>query len=138
MTDLSRFIDAHKRDFNTALSEIKNGRKKTHWMWYIFPQVCGLGLSPTAQFYGIKDLGEARAYLANDYLAGNMASICNALLTLETDDAVWVFGSIDAKKLRSSMTLFSCVCEDVNVYDTVLNKFFDGKKDKRTLEILGL
>lgn len=136
--DLSRFTGAHRRDYSTALREIQAGRKRSHWMWYIFPQVRGLGFSSTAQFYAISDLGEAKAFLNDPYLGHNLREISSALLELETNDASLVFGFPDDMKLRSSMTLFSLASDGDAVFDAVLQKFYNGSADERTREILGL
>ncbi len=136
--DLSRFIDAHERCYQTALNEVRNGRKVSHWMWYIFPQIQGLGRSSTSQYYSIRDINEAKDFLHDTYLGGNLTEICLALLELNTDDPTSVFGKPDDIKLRSCMTLFAVISDDKSVFDRVLDKFFEGKKDKRTLKILGL
>lgn len=133
--DLSRFTDAQKTSYEIALKEIKNGRKTSHWMWYIFPQISGLGRSSTAQYYAIKNLDEAKEYLKDDYLGNNLREISKALLNLETNNAQQIFGNIDSKKLKSSMTLFGEAGED-SIFQKVLDKFFDGKKDMRTIKIL--
>lgn len=135
---LERFVSAQRRDFSRALQEIENGRKLTHWMWYIFPQLQGLGHSDMAQFYGIEDLEEAKAYLAHPELSKNLETACQALLELDTDDAVAIFGHTDAMKLRSCMTLFAIADEDISLYGAVLEKFFDGRYDRATLNILGM
>lgn len=134
--DLNRFVAAQQRDYPRALEKIKNGRKRTHWMWYIFPQIQGLGMSPTSQFYAIRDLDEAKAFLAHPYLGPNLREISRALLDLETGDAGKVFGWPDDMKLRSSMTLFTNAGKEEPVFPAVLNKFFGGEQDPRTLEIL--
>lgn len=134
--ELKRFLDAQEGDYATALAEIRQGRKRSHWMWYIFPQIKGLGHSPTAQFYAIRDLQEAAAYLANETLGGRLVEISGALLLLPTSDANEVFGSPDDIKLRSSMTLFSEVKGADPVFSKVLEKFFGGRRDDRTIEIL--
>ena len=137
--DLSRFEKAHRADYQTALSEIKSGRKRSHWMWYIFPQVIGLGRSSTSEYYAIHDIGEAKAFLDDDYLGSNLVEICNALLALDSDNATEIFGKLDDMKLKSSMTLFACASEtEHSIFTDVLNKFFDGKPDRRTMQILGL
>lgn len=133
---LQRFEDAHRQDYETALSEIRRGRKTSHWMWYIFPQLKGLGHSPTAQYYSIEDLGEAEAFLAHPVLGAHLVEISRALLALETNNADLVFGYPDNLKLRSSMTLFAQVREANPVFGQVLDKFFEGKPDQRTLELL--
>ena len=134
--DLSRFTIAHQRDFETAYKEISDGRKKSHWMWYIFPQIYGLGYSSTSQYYAFNSLEEAKAFLDDPYLGNNLKSICKVLLGLESNNATEVFGCPDDLKLRSSMTLFSRVSDCDPVFEMVLRKFFDGKPDLRTLNIL--
>ena len=134
--DLSRFTQAHERDYETALSEIRNGRKRSHWMWYIFPQLKGLGMSSTSDYYGIKDMDEAKAFLSDPYLGGNLREISNALLKLDTNNALEVFGSPDNLKLCSSMTLFASAEGESSVFRKVLEKFFQGKDDERTLALL--
>ncbi len=135
--DLSRFTTAHQRSFETALKEIRNGKKVSHWMWYIFPQIDGLGRSETAIHYAIKNEEEAIAFLYDPYLSNNLTEICEALLELECDDAYEIFGDPDDKKLRSSMTLFAHVSEDEgSIFHEVLEKFYDGQPDYRTLNIL--
>jgi len=134
--NLERFIDAQEASYEIALSEIKSGRKKSHWMWYIFPQVQGLGFSDTSKFYAIKNIGEARAFLEHPVLGERLVRICNALLHLESDNAHNIFGSPDDLKLRSSMTLFSSL--NINpVFQKLLEKFFNGIKDDKTLQIIG-
>ena len=105
----SRFTDAHRSSYQTSLSEIRSGRKKTHWMWYIFPQIQGLGYSASTQYYAIKNADEARAFLNDSYLGGNLIEISNELLKLQTNDPSSVFYTPDDLKLRSSMTLFAYV-----------------------------
>ena len=132
---LERFLDAQRHVYDTALEEIKGGRKQSHWMWYIFPQLRGLGHSETAWHYGIKDGGEAKAYLGHPVLGARLEEISAALLSLDTDDAESIFGWIDALKLRSSMTLFDWAEQD-GVYARVLEKFYDGQRDTETLKRL--
>ncbi len=139
--DLSRFTEMHQRVFETALSEIRAGRKESHWMWYIFPQLRGLGHSQNSFFYGIADIGEAIAFLQDEYLGGNLIKICEALMELESNDPVKVLGymgRIDAAKLKSSMTLFSLASNGEEVFDAVLKKYFSGTRDDKTLTLLGL
>ena len=133
--DLSRFVYAHQRDYQTALAEIKSGRKISHWMWYIFPQIKGFGFSSMSQLYAITDADEARAFLADPYLGTNLREICEALYGLETSDALEVFGSPDDMKLCSSMTLFDFVSGG-EIFGKILDKFFCGRWDSRTLEKL--
>ena len=133
---LTKFITAQQEDFNMALSEIKNGHKQSHWIWYIFPQIVGLGRSTTSEYYAIKNLSEARMYLKNEYLHNNLLTICQALLDLETSDAEEVMGRIDAMKLKSSMTLFTLADSEEQVFKAVLDKFFCGELDEKTIEFL--
>lgn len=135
--DLNRFLEAQEHSYARALQEIKKGRKISHWMWYIFPQVKGLGFSAMANKYGIESLQEAAAYLKHPVLGPRLIEISKALLMLETNDAYAVFGSPDNMKLKSSMTLFSLVNETDGVFEAVLQKFFDGTKDDRTLRLCG-
>lgn len=134
-SSLQRFLDAQKTDYQTALAEIKNGRKRSHWMWYIFPQVQGLGFSETSQFYAIKNLAEARDFLSHPVLGNRLLEICNELLKLESNNAHSIFGSPDDMKLKSSMTLFASLNADP-VFELVLDKFFNGTKDNKTLDII--
>ena len=136
MYDLSRFLEAQKNAYDTALREIRAGRKRSHWMWYIFPQIQGLGYSAMAQHYAIRDLGEAREYLQHPLLGPRLIEISEALLALEESDPRRVMGSPDDLKLRSCMTLFQCAAPDQPVFGKVLDKFYGGKPDGRTLEIL--
>lgn len=133
---LGRFTEAQEKDYARALREIKNGRKETHWMWYIFPQIRGLGRSSTANYYSIADIDEAKAFLQDSYLGGNLQEICEALLRLKENNASRIFGYPDDLKLHSSMTLFSCASEGSIVFDQVLEKFFAGEKNQMTLAIL--
>ncbi len=135
---LERFKKAQRGDYEIALNELKNGRKRSHWMWYIFPQIAGLGMTETSRFYAIKDISEATAYLIDDELGTRLINICKALLELETNDAYAVFGSPDDMKLRSSMTLFDAVPATFPVFGQVLDKFYGGERDERTLQILGI
>ena len=134
--DLSRFTKAHEYNFNTALREIRSGRKRSHWMWFIFPQIQGLGFSSTAQYYAIESLGEAAAFLHDPCLGEHLIEISEALLTLPTDDAGEVFGYPDNLKLRSCMTLFAKVEDAPPVFREVLQKYYGGSEDERTNEIL--
>lgn len=134
--NLERFIKPQKKDYSIALSEIKNGKKQSHWMWYIFPQIQGLGFSETSKFYGIKNIHEAEEFLNHPVLGSRMIRICNELLNLETNDPHRIFGSPDDLKLHSSMTLFSSLPNANPVFQKVLNKFFKGKKDERTMGII--
>lgn len=136
MYDLERFLTEQEIDYEQALAEIRDGRKKGHWIWYIFPQLAALGFSETSKYYGISGLDEAREYLANDTLRTRLLEISGALLSLECSDACKIMGEIDAKKLRSSMTLFAEAAPEEETFSKVLEKFFGGKKDERTLALI--
>ena len=135
-TNLKRFINAQESDYPMALSEIKQGRKKTHWMWYIFPQIQGLGFSETSKFYAIKDSQEADAYLKHPDLGRRLINICQVLLENPGKDANKIFGSPDDLKLQSCMTLFSTLSQTNSVFQLILDKFFNGSKDENTLRIM--
>ena len=134
---LERFVKAQQYDYDTALREIRSGRKRSHWMWYIFPQLQGLGFSSTAQYYGIRDLEEAQDYMEHPLLGARLVEISEALLVLDTGDASAVMGYPDDLKLRSSMTLFELAAPEQPVFGRVLEKYFSGHRDHRTLELLG-
>jgi uncharacterized protein (DUF1810 family) len=134
--NLKRFIDAQQSDYQTALTEIKNGRKRSHWMWYIFPQIQGLGFSETSIFYAIKDVSEAEEFLKHPTLGSRLIEISNTLLGLESNNANSILGSPDDMKLKSSMTLFASLPNTNPVFDLVLKKFFDGAKDSKTLQMI--
>ena len=134
---LDRFVNAQKRDFPTALEEIEDGMKVSHWMWYIFPQLRGLGLSFNSDFYGIDGMDEARRYLDDVYLRENLLTITKALLKHVGKDIEDIMGRIDAVKLRSCMTLFHHV-SDERVFTDVLEAFYDGREDPETLRLLGI
>ena len=123
-------------DYETALSEIKAGRKHSHWIWYIFPQIHGLGMSRTSEIYSIESLEEAKEYMGNVLLKSHMLEICNVLLELDESDPTKVMGYPDDLKLRSSMTLFTEATPEYDVFQKVLDKLYDGEKDERTLEVL--
>lgn len=135
---LDRFINAQERTYEVALAEIKNGQKKTHWMWYIFPQLRGLGFSQMAYTYGIVDLNEAKEYLAHPILSERLIKITKALLDLNENDPEVILGDIDALKLKSSMTLFSLASEEGSVFHKTLEKFFEGSLDRETLKLLDI
>lgn len=136
--DLTRFLQAQEGSYAQALAEMKRGRKESHWMWYIFPQLKGLGRSAMSEFYGISGMEEARAYLKDPVLGARLVEICNALLALEVEDIVQVMGRPDDKKLKSSMTLFEAAAENPEVFQRVLEKYYQGKRDGRTLRMLGM
>jgi len=133
---LQRFIDAQQSDYETALSEIKRGRKQSHWMWYIFPQIQGLGFSFTSKLYAIKNLHEAQAYLNHPLLGKRLKEITDALINLPSNNAHEIFGSPDDVKLKSSMTLFASLPDADPVFESALKKFFKGEKDAKTLSII--
>lgn len=134
--DLSRFLEAHERDYQSALNELRAGNKQTHWMWYIFPQIAGLGRSSMSQFYSIADLNEARAYLENPVLGAHSLELCQVLLALDTNNPVEVFHWPDTLKFKSCMTLFEKADPNQKVFGMLLDKFFGGKRDRETLERL--
>ena len=134
--DLDRFVKAQAYDYDAALREIRSGRKRSHWMWYIFPQLQGLGFSSTAQYYGIRDLEEAKAYIAHPVLGPRLKEISEALLGLDTCDPSAVMGYPDDLKLRSCMTLFELAAPEQPVFGHVLEKYYAGRRDERTLELL--
>ena len=136
MINLDRFITAQENDYDRALSEIVHGKKVSHWMWYIFPQFHGLGLSSTSVFYAINSREEAIAYLNHDVLSARLIEISKALLLHKNKTATEVFGRPDDMKLKSCMTLFSLVTENDSVFHLVLKQYFDGKIDLRTKELL--
>jgi uncharacterized protein (DUF1810 family) len=132
--DLHRFVDAQDAagTYAGALAELRRGRKRGHWMWFVFPQITGLGHSPTARHYAIVDLDEARRYLADPVLGPRLRECAQALTELDGADAVEVLGPIDALKLRSSMTLFTLADPDEPVFRAVLDRYFDGQLDEAT------
>jgi uncharacterized protein (DUF1810 family) len=136
LSDLSRFLDAQERVHDDALSELRAGRKTSHWMWFVFPQIAGLGRSPTAQRYAIGSLGEAEAYVTHPVLGERLRECARVLIELEGRSAEQVFGGLDALKLRSSMTLFARGAPDEPVFRAVLERYFGGEEDPATLERL--
>ncbi len=133
--NLNRFIEVQNRDYDTALAEIRAGKKVSHWMWYIFPQLKGLGRSSTSEYYGLSGIKEAQAYLSDPILKARLIEITDAVIAHKDKSAEEIFGGIDAKKLRSCMTLFSIAAPDIPVFDAVLEQFFDGKPDRNTLRL---
>jgi uncharacterized protein (DUF1810 family) len=134
--DLNRFIDAQDADYAVALAEIRAGRKRSHWMWYVFPQITGLGFSPTSQHFAIKSLAEARAYLAHPILGPRLQQCAEALLALHGRSAHDIFGSPDDMKLRSSATLFAQASPPGSPFHKIIDQYFDGRPDERTLAAL--
>jgi len=133
---LNRFLEAQNQTYLKALSEIKNGRKESHWMWYIFPQVKGLGQSEMANYYGINSLDEATAYLEHPVLRKHLVEITTAVLHVKDKSAADIFGSPDDLKLRSCMTLFGNAKNTDTVFSDVLEKYFSGKEDLGTLDLI--
>ena len=134
--DLDRFVRAQTSDYERALAEINGGRKQSHWMWYVFPQCAGLGHSPTSQRYAISTLDEARAYLAHPILGRRLTECATAVLGVQDRTAHQIFGSPDDLKLQSSATLFALVSADDSVFHRVLDKYFGGHADERTLGLV--
>ena len=135
--NLNKFVTAQESSYSTALSELKKGRKETHWMWYIFPQIKGLGFSSTAQFYSIESISEAKAFLNHEILGKRLKEITEVLLDLEETDPTKIFGEPDDLKLKSCMTLFSIADgEENNLFHKVIQKFFEGESDEKTVKIL--
>ena len=130
--DLRRFVDAQAHTYDQALQELRDGAKRTHWMWFVFPQVEGLGHSGMAQRFAISGLQEARAYLSHPVLGRRLVECARALTALDTADPVEVFGPVDAQKLRSSMTLFARAAPDEPVFRDVLDHYFGGAEDDAT------
>lgn len=136
MYDLSRFIKAQENNYQTALSEIKNGHKTSHWIWYIFPQLKNLGFSQNAKYYGIENLDEAKEYLSNEILRENLLEICQALLNLKSNDIEYIMGSsTDKMKLLSSMTLFHLAEPDCKIFTKIIERYFGGKLDTKTVNL---
>jgi uncharacterized protein (DUF1810 family) len=134
--DLERFVAAQDGSYPAALAELRAGRKTGHWMWFVFPQVAGLGRSPTARHYALPGLAEARAYLAHPVLGPRLVEAAEALDALPTRDPVAVLGPVDALKLRSSMTLFARADPDRPVFRAVLDHYYGGAEDDATLGLI--
>ncbi len=134
--DLARFVSAQIDSFDLALSEVKNGRKSSHWMWYIFPQLRGLGRSETSQYYGITGMDEAYAYLTHDVLGLRLITICEAALSVEGRSATDIFGKPDDMKLLSCLTLFAYVSNTDSVFHKLIDKYYGGRTDRRTVQLL--
>jgi uncharacterized protein (DUF1810 family) len=135
--DLERFVTAQKDIYAQALAELEAGRKRSHWMWFIFPQLAGLGRSPTAQFYGIVSAAEGDAYLDHPLLGHRLRECAAAILAHRGRSAESIFGAVDTMKLNSSMTLFEAVAADPAPFASVLDAFFGGARDAATLGLLG-
>jgi uncharacterized protein (DUF1810 family) len=135
--DLTRFVRAQEDDYERALAEVRGGRKRTHWIWYIFPQYDGLGFSSTSKLYAIKSRAEAEAYLNHPVLGPRLVECAEAALGVEGRSAFEVFGSPDDMKLRSCATLFAVVSPPGSVFERLLEKYFGGRRDEKTLRLLG-
>lgn len=136
--DLGRFLDAQQGVHEQALAELRGGRKRTHWMWFVFPQMAGLGMSSTAQHYGIRSLAEAQAYLQHPVLGARLRQCARTLLDLRGSSADVIFGYLDVLKLKSSMTLFAALPDAGAEFSDVLIRYFGGARDEPTLRLLGL
>ena len=136
INSLDRFVKAQERMYQVALKEIREGQKRSHWMWYIFPQLRGLGTSSMAHTYGISGLDEAKAYLEHPWLSGRLYELCVSLLQHKDKSAYDIFGDIDEMKLKSSMTLFALTSEDYTIFDQVLEQFFNGEMDEVTVSLI--
>ena len=134
--NLERFVSRQKDTYDTAYKELSRGMKQSHWMWWIFPQIIGLGMTSISKEYSIKSIEEARAFLDHPYLGKNLKEICKVLLDTKSNDASYVMGYPDDLKLCSSMTLFIEADPEEKLFQQVLDKFFNGRKDSRTLDIL--
>ena len=136
INSLDRFVQAQTLMYSVTLKEMQNGKKRSHWMWYMFPQLRGLGTSTMAHMYGILGLGEAKAYLAHPVLSGRLYELCCELLKHKDKTALEIFGDIDEMKLKSSMTLFALTTEDYTIFDEVLECFFNGEMDEVTVNLI--
>ena len=136
INSLDRFVKAQEKMYPIAMKEIKEGKKRSHWMWYIFPQLRRLGRSSMAHTYGLSGLEEAQAYLEHPWLSGRLYELCVALLHHRDKSAYEIFGSIDAIKLKSSMTLFALASEEYSFFHQVLECFFDGEMDEVTVRLI--
>jgi uncharacterized protein (DUF1810 family) len=136
INSLDRFVKAQERMYQVALKEIREGKKRSHWMWYIFPQLRGLGTSSMAHTYGISGLDEAKAYLEHPWLSGRLYELCVSLLQHKDKSAYDIFDDIDEMKLKSSMTLFALTSEDYTIFDQVLEQFFEGEMDEVTVSLI--
>ena len=135
---LHRFVQAQEGVYERALSEIRNGRKQSHWMWFVFPQFEGLGFSPTSRLYAIKSVAEAEAYLSHPLLGPRLKECAEAAIRIEGRSALAIFGSPDDMKLKSCATLFAQVSPPGSVFDRLLQKYFQGERDDKTLRLLGV
>ena len=132
---ITRFIQAQRKTFGQALKEIHNGKKQSHWIWYIFPQLRELGISETSKYYGIANIQEAQEYYKNDYLKNNLLTICNELLNIKNKTITEIFG-MDDIKVHSCITLFLQVDKDNKVFKDIIDKYYNGILDINTINIL--
>jgi uncharacterized protein (DUF1810 family) len=135
--NLQRFIAAQDDDYAAALAEIRSGRKRSHWMWYVFPQFEGLGASATSRLYAVKSIAEAVAYLRHPLLGARLRECAQAVLDIDHRSATDIFGSPDDMKLRSCATLFANVSHEGSVFHHIIDKFFAGRHDERTVQLIG-
>jgi uncharacterized protein (DUF1810 family) len=136
INSLERFVAVQEKMYPIVMKEIQKGQKETHWMWYIFPQLRGLGMSSMAHIYGLSGLEEAKAYLEHPWLSGRLQELCVALLHHKDKSAYEIFGDLDEMKLKSSMTLFALTSEDYTIFDQVLEQFFNGEMDELTVRLI--
>jgi len=134
--NLERFLNAQEGSYSVALSELAAGKKKSHWIWWVFPQIKGLGLSSTSETYGLTGLAEARAYLAHSLLNQRLKEAINAMVSHKSSSAASILGELDAFKFRSCLTLFSIADPSEKLFIDALNQFFNGEQDSRTIELL--
>lgn len=137
MIDLTRFVIMHDEMYEEALSEIKSGYKSGHWIWYIFPQLKGLGKSEISEYYGISDLKEAKAYMKHPVLGNHLVEICEVLYRLD-DDVDYIFGYPDDMKVKSCMTLFEKACPKQKIFGKILDKFYNAERDHNTINLLNI
>jgi len=135
--DLNRFLEAQEHVYAQALSEIRSGRKRSHWMWFIFPQFDGLGFSPISRLYAIKSVAEAEAYLAHPALGPRLLESAQAVVGVKGRSALDIFGSPDDMKLRSCATLFATLSPAGSVFEQLLERCFDGRRDEKTIQLMG-
>ena len=137
ISNLNRFLSPHQNDYQRALSEIKSGKKISHWMWYIFPQIKGLGNTDYAKLYAIENLAETKEYINHPILGAHLLEISTELLKLQSNDALEIFGRPDNRKLKSCMTLFNFIVKTENtIFKKVLDKFFNGQLDNKTINLI--
>ena len=135
--NLARFVEAQEGEYQQALAEIRSGRKRSHWMWYVFPQFTGLGSSSTSVHYAIKSPEEAAAYLEHPILGRRLLECAEAVLQIENRSALEIFGSLDDLKLRSCATLFAAVSPAGSVFQQIIDRYFGGERDARTIDLIG-